>query len=108
MALNGTYTFDLPGGPLSLSASYVWRDKQYGTIFERPQYEAPSWDQVDLRVQWVPNGGHWTLIAYGKNIFDTTGYINGAGAVAQANGTFLKQFGLTPPALGGVEVQYKF
>ncbi len=108
VALNGVYTWDLSSGTLSLSGSYIWRDEQYGAIFQRPQYNAPSWDQVDLRAEFKPHGGHWTLIAYGKNIFDNVGYINGAGAVAQYNGTFLKQFGLTPPALGGVEVQYKF
>jgi len=111
IALNGTYTWDLPTGSLSFSASYIWRDKQFGSIFNRPEYEAPSWDQVDLRLEYKPNGGHWTLIAYGKNIFNNTGYISGAGAVALQTGTsveFLKQYGLTPPAIGGVEVQYKF
>ncbi len=108
LALNALYTWDLPTGALSFSASYIWRDKQYGSIFTRAQYEAPSWSQVDLRAEYKPTGSHWTLIAYGKNIFDQTGYINGAGAISQANGTFLKQFALTPPAIGGVEVQYKF
>jgi len=108
VALNGVYTWDLPTGTLSFSTSLIWRDSQFGSIFNRPQYEAPSWDQVDLRAEYKPNGGHWTVIAYGKNIFNSTGYINGAGAVSQGNGTFLKQYGLTPPATGGVEVQYKF
>jgi len=108
IALNALYTWNLPTGALSFSASYIWRDVQYGSIFERPQYEAPSWNQVDLRAEYKPNGGHWTLIAYGKNIFNTTGYIGGAGAVAQYNGTFIKQYSLTPPAIAGVEAQYKF
>ncbi len=108
VALNANYTFDLPTGTLSVSGSYIWRDKQYGSIFQRAQYEAPSWDQVDLRLEYKPNGGHWTIIAYGKNIFDSTGYINGAGAVSQAGGGFIKQYALTPPGIGGFEFQYKF
>jgi len=108
VALNANYTIDVPTGSLTMSGSYIWRDKQYGSIFNGPQYEAPSWDQVDLRLEYKPSGSRWTVIAYGKNIFNNTGYINGAGAVAQANGTFLKQYGLTPPALGGLEVQFKF
>jgi len=108
VALNGTYTWDLPTGTLAFSTSVIWRDVQYGSIFTRAQYEAPSWDQVDLRLEYKPSGGHWTLIAYGKNIFNSTGYAAGAGATAWSNGTFLKEFNLTPPALGGVEVQYKF
>jgi iron complex outermembrane receptor protein len=108
LAINGLYTWELPAGALSFSTSVIWRDVQYGSIFQRPQYEAPSWDQVDLRAEFKPNGGHWTLIAYGKNIFNTTGYSAGAAAVSQTNGTFIKQFVLNPPAIGGVEVQYKF
>jgi iron complex outermembrane receptor protein len=108
VALNALYTWDLPTGALSFSASVIWRDVQYGNIFKAPQWEAPSWDQVDLRMEYKPKGGHWTLIAYGKNILDSTGYENGAGAVLQTNGTFLKDYALTPPAIGGVEVQYKF
>jgi len=108
IGLNGVYTWHLPTGALSFSASYIWQDNQYGSIFERPQYEAPSWDQVDLRLEYKPTGGHWTLIAYGKNIFNSIGYINGPGATIQANGTYLKEFPLTPPAIAGVEAQYKF
>jgi outer membrane receptor protein involved in Fe transport len=108
VAINGLYTFDLPTGMLSFSASVIWRDVQYGSIFNRPQYAAPDWDQLDLRAEYKPNGGHWTLIAYGKNILNSTGYIAGAGAVAQTNGTFIKNYALTPPATGGVEIQYKF
>ncbi len=108
IALNGTYTWDLPTGVLAFSTSIIWRDVQYGSIFTRAQYEAPSWDQVDLRLEYKPTGNHWTLIAYGKNVFNSTGYAAGAGAVAWTNGTFLKEYNLTPPAIGGVEVQYKF
>jgi iron complex outermembrane receptor protein len=108
VALNANYTIDVPTGSLTMSGSYIWRDAQYGSIFNGPQYEAPSWSQVDLRVEYKPSGGRWTVIAYGKNIFNSTGYINGAGAVSQSNGTFLKQYGLTPPAIGGLEVQFKF
>jgi iron complex outermembrane receptor protein len=108
VALNANYTFDLPTGTLSLSGSYIWRDAQYGSIFNTPYNRAPSWNQVDLRLEYKPTGGHWTLIAYGKNIFNTTGYIAGAGGVAWSNGDFLKSYSLTPPAIGGVEVQYKF
>ena len=108
LALNATYTWSLATGTLSLSGSYLWRDAQYGQIFTRPQYQAPSWDQVDLRLEYKPAGGHWTAILCGKNIFNTTGYLAGADAVSWTNGTFLKEQALTPPAIGELEVQYKF
>src|SRR3569623_254193 len=44
IAINGNYTFFFNPGSLSLSASYVWRDSQYGSIFTRPFNKAPAWD----------------------------------------------------------------
>ena len=108
IAFNTNYTFLFDPGSLSLSLSYVWRDVQYGSIFTRPYNQAPSWDQVDLRAEFKSANGHYSIIAYGKNIFDSTGYISGATGVFQTNGTFVKEFTLTPPALYGIELQYRF
>ena len=108
LAFNTNYTFFLDPGSLSLSLSYVWRDVQYGSIFTRPFNAAPSWDQVDLRAEFKSANGHYSIIAYGKNIFDSTGYISGATGIFQSNGSFVKEFTLTPPALYGVELQYRF
>ncbi len=107
-ALNTTYSFFFEPGTLTLSGSYVWRDEQYGSVFNRPWNLAPSWDQVDVRATFASADHHWTVIAYGKNIFDTTGYGAGALGIAQSNGTFIKNFVLNPPAVAGVELQYKF
>jgi iron complex outermembrane receptor protein len=108
IAFNTNYTFLFDPGSLSLSLSYVWRDVQYGSLFTRPYNAAPSWDQVDLRAEFRSANGHYSIIAYGKNVFDSTGYISGALGVGQTNGTFIKQYTLTPPALYGVELQYRF
>ena len=108
LAFDAVYTFDLAPGALSFSGSYVWRDAQYGTIFTRNFNEAPSWDQIDLRAEFKSRDGHYTLIAYGKNILNNIGYNAGAVGVYQTNGTYVKSFTLTPPAIGGVELQYKF
>jgi iron complex outermembrane receptor protein len=113
LAFNGNYTFDFTAGSLTLSASYIWRDKQFGSIFNRPYTEAPSWDQTDLRAQFRTADDHFTFIAYGKNIFDDTGYAAGSTAVFQNNAVgapvgFIKDFVLTPPRVYGVEVQYRF
>jgi len=119
LALNTNYTFDLSAGALTFSASYLWRDKQYGSIFNRPFTEAPSWGQTDLRVQFKTLQDHLTLIAYGKNVFDQLGYSGGALATVQNDATggsagtgapvgFIKNFQLTPPRVYGLELQYKF
>ena len=36
IAFNVNYTWRLSHGSLAASASYIWRDKQYGTLFTRP------------------------------------------------------------------------
>ena len=95
LALNGNYTFNFDPGSLSLSATYAWRDVQYGSIFATPYNRAPAWDQVDLRAEW--KSGHYSFIAYGKNIFDTTGYQAGRVGKLQASGVYLIQDVLNPP-----------
>jgi iron complex outermembrane recepter protein len=81
---------------------------QYGSIFTRPFNESPSWDQVDLRAEWRGGNGRYSVILFGKNIFNTTGYVSGSTAVFQTDGSFIKDFTLTPPATAGIEFQYRF
>jgi len=123
VALNVNYTWAFDAGSLSPSASYVWRDKQYGSIFQRFYNEAPSWDQVDARLTWKGRDNRYSVIAYVKNLFDSLGYDGGAsgariaGTNVNPNGvsvTNLVQPGfnitypLTPPRTYGVELQYRF
>ena len=77
VALNILYTFETERGSVIPSVSYTWRDKEYASIFKRDYDAAPSWDQVDGRVTWKPTDGHFTVIAYVKNLFDTLGYDSG-------------------------------
>jgi iron complex outermembrane receptor protein len=108
VALNGNYTFFFEPGSLTLSATYAWRDSQYGSIFNRPFNLAPSWDQVDLRAEFRSANGHYTIIAYGKNVFDKSGYQAGSIGILQASGDYLKEDVLNPPATYGIEFQYRF
>ena len=108
VALNGTYTFEMDPGNLTLGATYLYRSESYANVFEREYNRAPSWDQVDLRALWAPTGNKYTVIAYVKNVFNEDGY---AAAVAgsQRNGAIAaRNYELTPPRLYGVELQYRF
>jgi iron complex outermembrane recepter protein len=113
LAFNTNYTFTFGNASsLMLSGSYIWRDKQYGSVFNRPYTEAPSWDQADFRITYK-NGSHLTLIAYAKNAFDSVGYSSGALGVTQNNAAaapagFVKNYPLNPPRVVGGELQYKF
>jgi len=74
VAFNVLYTFNFEMGSLTPSLSYVWRDKEYASIFKRDYDASPSWDQVDFRAIWKDKADKFTIIAYVKNIGNTLGY----------------------------------
>jgi len=108
VALNGTYTFEMDPGNLTLGATYLYRSESYANVFERDYNRAPSWDQVDLRALWQPTGGKYTVIAYVKNVFDTDGYAAAVAGSQRAGAIAARNYELTPPRLYGVELQYRF
>ena len=78
VAVAVTYAFEFEQGTLTPEVSYIWRDKQYGGIFERSYNEAPSWDQWDFRATWKGKDNRYTVIAFIKNAFDSIGYDGGS------------------------------
>ncbi len=116
VALNGTYTFVFEPGNLTFSATYIWKDKSYSTIFERNYYEAPSWDQVDLRATWSGAHDRYEVILFVRNLFNTLGYDAAAGGYISENPvgnpsagiTQVSSYDLTPPRTFGAEFHYKF
>jgi iron complex outermembrane receptor protein len=132
VALNVNYTWDLATGSLTGGASYIWRDKQYGTIFTRWYNEAPAWDQIDLRMVYKDKNNKYSIIAFVKNVGDNLGYeagstsarrvgtvpaytlgLPGAAPAGPATATPVFQginttYTLTPPRTYGVELQYRF
>ena len=131
ISLNVNYTMDLAGGSLTPSVSYVWRDKQYGSIFNRSYYQAPSYDQWDLRATWKSESKKLAVVGFIRNLTNTVGYEGGGGA-GRRNGTvpayttgtipaggnaltavpiiqgIATTYTITPPRTFGVELQYKF
>jgi iron complex outermembrane receptor protein len=125
IAVNVNYTLVTSNtGSFTGSISYLWRDQQYGSIFNRSYNLSPSWSQWDARITWKAPGDRFTMIAYGKNIFDHLGYEGGPVSTRRAgvvdNNPLLGQitnnlvqgvassYPLTPPRTFGVELQYKF
>ena len=114
VAFNANYTIPFGDNALILSGSFVWKDKSYGDIFERYYYEAPAWDQVDLRMTWSGNHDHYEVVLYVKNLFNTIGYDAGAAGYDVSNPvgggaqTYATAYDLTPPRLYGVELHFKF
>jgi iron complex outermembrane receptor protein len=123
VAIDVNYTWRMPQGSLTGAVTYVWRDSQYGSIFNRAYTLSPSWDQWDARLTYRPEGGKFTIIAYGKNLLDSIGYEGGAtaarkaGFIGPATPGFTEtpvvqgistSYPLSPPRTYGVEVQYRF
>lgn len=108
LAINGTYTFQMESGALSLGATYVYRSKAYANVFSRDYNSAPSWDQVDLRAYWAPEGNKYTVIAYVKNVGDTDGYDAAVTGNQRSNRAGAQNLELTPPRTFGIELQYRF
>ena len=119
VAFNANYTFNFEPGDLTLSASYVWRDVQDGTIFDRAYDNTPSWDDVDLRALWKAKDDRYEVIGFVKNVFNTLQYqaadegagllgTNATSTTAAAGLVGVNVFNLAPPRTYGVEVRYKF
>jgi iron complex outermembrane recepter protein len=113
VALNGDYRFDFEPGSLTLSASYIWKDQTYESIFNRFYNLAPSYSQVDLRALWTDKSNRYTMIVYAKNVFDTVGYDGASGAQltsppAPNQTSVTRTYSYTAPRTFGVQLQYRF
>lgn len=136
VAVAANYTWRLNSGSITANVSYAWRDKAYGDVFKRWYTEAPSWDQWDARALWKDNSNKYEVIAFVKNIFNDTGYDQGAtaellnGAISAVYAANLppgltcspviaggvvncvqgirKTFYTNPPRTFGVELRYHF
>jgi len=117
VAVNGTYTFRTDAGDIIAGASYLYRSDSYANVFSREYNSAKAWDQVDLRLLWMPTGGKYTVIAYVKNALDEDGYAAAVAASQRNNSATVasdrysngaRNFELTPPRIFGLEVQYRF
>jgi iron complex outermembrane receptor protein len=119
IAFSVAYTWHFDPGGLTLAGSYSWRDVQDGTVFNRAYDNAPSWDDVDLRLLWTGNHDRYEIIGFVKNLLNSNQFEAADGGVgllgnstsATTAAAGLNQenvFTLAPPRTYGVEVRYKF
>ncbi len=108
IALNGTYTFNLGKyGDLIASASYLWRDEQYSSFFNRSYNLIPSRDQVDLRVTFRDAKNRFELVGYARNIGDKTDF-EGLSGSRSTTGQIYTSYTLTEPRTFGAELRARF
>ena len=114
ISANALYTFDLPTGKLTLSGTVIWKDTTYGAVFNSPEYKQDPYSQVNLRATYASADGHYNVILFVDNLFDTDGFDAAIPALMNTPTSptdredILNGFNLTPPRTFGVQLQYRF
>ena len=108
VAINFNYTFPLGAyGDLIGSASYLWRDMQYSSFFNRSYNETPSRDQVDLRVTYKEPKNRFEIIGYARNVFDNDAFETKTGT-RTSTGAVYSTYSLVDPRTFGGELRVRF
>ncbi len=111
ISLNALYTLRFDPGNLILSASYIWKDKTYGSVFNIPQALAPAYSTANFRIEWDDAKNRYNLSAFVNNIGDETGYdIVTPTRVSPAGQPYdlVANKSLTFPLTVGAELQVRF
>lgn len=113
-SLNAIYTWTFDPGKLALSGTYVWKDKTYGSLFNRPYSLAPQLNQVNLRAVWTGANDRYNVIAYIDNVFDKenldgrTGILLVSPTAPGQVGQIVTHDALVSPRTYGIELRYRF
>jgi len=111
ITLGALYTWHFDPGSLALSGTYVWKDRTYDSVFNRPGNLSPAYTQVNFRATWTGANNRYSVIFYADNLFNSIGY-DGSGELNVTsfgpNQVLDRLASFTPPRTYGVELQYRF
>jgi len=107
VALNALYTWEFGAGSLTGSASYLWRDEVYSSIFNSEANRAPGRDQIDLRLTWSDAADRYSIVGYVQNLTDEEDFET-LSASRNSMGAINQTFVMSPPRTYGVQLQYRF
>ena len=115
-SVNGIYTLHFDPGNLALSASVIWKDKSYGTIFNRTYNTIPSYYLLNLRATWTDAQNRYTVSAFANNVFNTLWSDNASGLLFNSGNPVLlsgkeiidRNFTYGAPFTAGVELQVRW
>lgn len=107
-SLNGQYVFTFDPGKLTLSASFIWKDRTFGSIFNNPLNVAPAYYTLNLRAVWDDAKNRYSIIGYVNNLTNTVGYDNVTETTLLQGFPLVRATGITAPLTVGAEVQFRF
>jgi iron complex outermembrane receptor protein len=111
VSVNALYQWHFDPGTLSMSGTYVWKDRTYDSVFNRSYNLSPSYTQVNARMTWTGANDRYSVILYVNNLFDTIGYDGTAGLQVTGPGpnqVIDRLASYTAPRVYGIELQYRF
>ena len=113
ISFNTLYTIPFEPGDLTLSASVIWRDREYGVIFNRPYNLIPANTRLNLRAAWTDSSNRYTVFIYCNNLLNSVGYDSDIGSLAFSNPATKVELSQSEPTLlqprrYGIEFQYRW
>src|SRR5262249_4400425 len=109
-SVNASYRFDFEDGSYLLpTVSYSWRDKFYDSFFNDPHELAPSYNQIDARLNWYSSEGHFSATLWGRNLTDEeqNTSISANSFRVQDLGRY-QSFSFTPPRMYGIDFMFHY
>jgi len=111
VSLNALYTINFQPGNLTFSGTFIWKDSEYDSVFNRFYNQSPAYTQVNLRATWTSADNRYSVAAFVDNLFNTVGW-DGTDGIPVTNpgpGQVVSRLeSLTAPQTFGVEFQYRF
>ena len=106
VAMNASYRFDMEDGSYFLpTVSYSWRDKFYDSFFNNPTELAPSYDNIDARLNWKSANDLLGLTFWVRNLTDESQNTSlSAGGLRLEDQISYQTFSYTPPRMWGVDL----
>ena len=100
------YTWRLATGDLKFVTSYVYKDEQWSSIFNRQDTRVDPHDRTDIRLSYIARDYDLRVTAYVQNIFDEDIIESKTRKSAYYNNQL--DASIQPPRIYGIEINYGF
>jgi iron complex outermembrane receptor protein len=107
LTLDYSHVFDLGGvGSLTARANTMYKDSYFTDFFNYKDSEQEGYWQTDVSLEYAPQQGHWSILAFAKNLEDERPLTYGSFVSAGPDDIYNWQFGT--PRTYGVRISIDF